>query len=318
MSSNYPSGFTGGLTVRNAPIELSFPGNILYANNSTVLAENAIGGSDGNDGTYHRPFATLSKALSTAKASRGDKIYIMPGHAETIATATALAFSKAGVAIIGLGSGTLRPTFTMSAATSTVAVTGADMAIKNCIFTADVADVADCFNVSAANFHIEDCKFTQTATAKNIIEIVDTGTVDNAADGLSFLRIEWIEVDAATTSLVNVDADLDRLSVVDCYIDLGVNGVLSAIGEVAAGKDLTNVNISGNYVSRLVAASAVQLLTFADTTTTNTGIAKDNLCRSLDVAGELLISAGTNISQFDNKSTSVIDKSGYVLPAIDA
>jgi hypothetical protein len=315
--SAYPNGFMNGVTMRGVPVTQTHPGQVFWVNNSSVLPEGGVGGNNGNPGTYTKPFSTLDYAVGKCTASRGDIIALMPGHAETIATATALALDVAGIAIVGLGSGTLRPTFTMSAATSTIAVSGADTSIKNCIFTSSVADCADLFTPSAVNFHLEDCKFTQDAAGENIIELVDTGTTDNECDGLSFLRCEWIEADTATTSMVNVDADLDRLSVVDCYIDLGVNGVLSAIAEVAAGKDLTNVNWRGNYVSRLVAASAVQLATFVDTTTTNTGIATGNLCRSLDIAGELLI-AGTNISQYNNYSTSVIDKSGYLLPAADA
>jgi len=305
--------------MRGVPVTQTHPGQVFLVNNSSVLPDGGVGGNDGNAGTYTKPFATLAYAVGKCTASRGDIIAVMPGHAEPLSTATALALDVAGVAIVGLGSGTLRPNFTLdTATTTTIAVSGANTSIKNVIFTANFADIADLFTPSAVDFHLEDCKFTQAATNMNFVEIVDTGTTDNECDGLSFLRCEWIEPDTATTSLLNVDADLDRNSVVDCYIDLGVHGVLSAIAEVAAGKDLTNVSWKNNYVSRLVTASAVQLATFADTTTTNTGIAQGNVCRSLDIAGELLISAGTNISQFNNYSTSVIDKSGYLLPAADA
>ena len=320
--SNYPNGFTNGLTIRGMPITVAHPGKVFFVNSTSVLAatDDGVAGADTpSAGTYQRPFATIDYAIGQCTASRGDIIMVMPGHTETVSAAGDIACDVAGVAIIGLGSGTLRPTITLdTATTASITVSAANVAFKNVIFTADFADVADLFTLTATNFHCEDCKFTQTAAAKNFVEIVDTDTTDNSADGLSFLRCEWIEADTATTSLVNVDADLDRLSVVDCHIDLGVNGVLSAIAEVAAGKDLTNVNIRGNYVSRLVAASAVQLITFVDTTTTNTGIAEGNLCRTLDVLGELLISAGTNISQYNNYSTSVIDASGYLLPAADS
>ena len=318
--STYPNGFPNGVTLRGAPIQALYMGKIFFVNGTSVVVPGGQGGSNGNKGTYLAPFATLDYAIGQCTANRGDVIVIMPGHTETISDATSVLLDVAGIAIVGLGSGTLRPTFTFDTATTASApVSAANISIKNVIFTADFADIAEVFPLTTAkNFHLEDCKFTTTAAAKNFVEIVDTSTVDNAADGLSFLRCEWIEVDAATTSLVNVDADLDRLSIVDCYIDLGVNGVLSALGEIAAGKDLTNITCSGNYVSRLVTASAVQLFTFVDTTTTNTGLCKDNLCRSLDILGELLISAGTNISQYNNYSTSVIDKSGYLLPAADA
>ena len=317
--SNYPNGFPNGLTLRGSPINQSQPGEVFWVNSTTVLAKGGVGGSNGNPGTYLKPFSTLTYALTQCTANRGDVIMLMPGYTQTISNATDLTFAVAGVAIIGLGTGTLRPTITSdTAVTACVAVSAANMSIKNCIFTADFADVSEVFTLTATDFHMEDLKITQTATNKNYIELVDTGTGDNDCDGLSMLRCEWIEADASTTSAINVDIDLDRLSVIDCYFDLGVNGVLSVIAEVAAGKDLTNVNITDNYCSRLVTASAVGLITFADTTTTNTGLMRNNIWRSLDTAGELLVTAGSNITFDNNKATSVIDKSGYLLPAADA
>lgn len=320
--SNYPHGFTGGVTLRGMPITVAYPGKVFFLNSTSVLAatDDGVAGADSTSGgAYQRPFASLNFAVNQCVASRGDIIMVMPGHTETISTATATAMDVAGVVVVGLGSGTLRPKFTLDTTTAaTIAVSAANVSFKNVIFNANFADIASLFTPTAANFLCEDCVFTQEAAAVNFVAIAVTSTTDNEADGLSLIRCQWIEVDAATTSLVNVDADLDGLLVHDCHIDLGVNGVLSAIAEIAAGKDLTNVDIRRNYVSRLVTASAVQLLTFVDTTTTNTGIIEGNHCRSLDIAGELLLSAGTNISLYDNKSTSVIDLSGYLLPAADA
>lgn len=317
--SNYPNGFLNGVTIRGVPIQQTQPGQVFWVNGSSVLAPGGVGGSDGNKGTYQAPFATIDKGISSCTASRGDIVLVMPGHTETISSATALAADVAGVAVVGLGAGTLRPTITLdTATTTTIAVSAANVTFKNIIFTANFADIAELFTPTAVNLHCEDCKFTATATNMNFVEIADTGTTDNEADGLSFLRCEWIEPDTATTSLVNVDADVDRLSVVDCVFDLGINGVLSVIAEVASGKDLTNVNIRGNTCTRLVTASAVGLITFVDTTTTNTGVIAGNQWNHRDEAGELLVTAGTNIGFFDNKATAVIDKSGYLLPAADA
>jgi hypothetical protein len=320
--STFPNGFKDGVTINNVPITLTNPGEVFFVSNADVLLDKnqSVAGVDqAGGGTFQRPFRTLDFANGQCTASRGDLIIVMPGHSETLSTAIALAMDIAGVTVLGLGSGTLRPKFILdTATTATIAVSAANVSFKNIVFSANFADIAELFTPTAVNLTCEDCKFTQEATNMNFVEIADTSTTDNEADGLAFIRCEWIEPDVATTSLVNVDADLAGLKVHDCYIDLGVNGVLSAIAEIAAGKDLTNVDIRRNYVSRLVAASAVQLMTFVDTTTTNTGIMEDNRCRSLDILGELLLSAGTNISLYNNLSTSAVDLSGYVLPVIDA
>lgn len=320
--SNYPNGFKDGVTINNVPLTLTNPGQVFFCSNADVLlAENqSVAGVDqAGQGTFQRPFRTLDFAVGQCKASRGDLIILAPGHEETLSTATALAMDVAGVTVLGLGTGTLRPKFILdTAVTATIAVSAANISFKNIVFSANFADITTLFTPTAVNFVTEDCKFTQEAVDMNFLAIGVTGTTDNEVDGITFIRPEWIEVDASTTTLLDVNCDVDRLKVVEPYIDLGVNGVLSSIAEVAAGKDLTNLFIDGGYVSRLVTASAVQLITFVDTTTTNTGIIQNVKMRSLDTAGELIVTAGTNISYYDNKSTSVIDLSGYVLPAIDA
>jgi len=318
--SNFPNGFLNGVTIRGVPLQQTQPGQVFFVNGSSVLAFGAVAGvNQSGKGTYTRPFATIDFAVGECTASRGDIICVMPGHTETLSTATALAMDVAGVAVVGLGSGTLRPNLTLdTVTTATIAVSAANVTFKNVIFTANFADIAELFTPTAVNLHLEDCKFTQAAAAMNFVEIADTSTTDNEVDGLSFLRCEWIEADLATTSLVNVDADIDRLSVVDCDINLGINGVISCIAEVAAGKDLTNCLIDNNRCTRLVTASAVGLITFADTTTTNTGTISNNKWTHRDTAGELLLTAGTNVNAFNNYATGVIGTSGYLLPAADS
>jgi hypothetical protein len=311
--TSFPTGFPNGVSLDGFPVNIPTAGNVYWVDSGDANAANA------NEGTETFPLATIDGGINKCTASQGDIVFVKPGHTETLSDATSLNADIAGIAIIGLGRGTDRPTVTLDTATSaTIPVSAANISFQNIIFTANYADIAELFTPTAVNLALIDCKFTATTTNMNFVEIADTSTSDNECDGLSFIRCEWIEPDTATTSLVNVDADLDRLTVLDCYIDLGVNGVLSGIAEVVSGKDLTNVNIRRNYVSRLVTASAVQLLTFADTTTTNTGILEDNRCRSLDTAGELLITAGTNISQYNNLSTSAVSASGYLLPAADS
>ena len=49
-----------------------------------------VAGSNGNPGTYVRPFSTVDYATGRCTASRGDIIMVMPGHAESIASASAI------------------------------------------------------------------------------------------------------------------------------------------------------------------------------------------------------------------------------------
>src|SRR3990167_4296924 len=106
----YPTGFSTGITVRGLPLSVSHPGEIFFVNNSGVLAKGGVGGSNGNPGTYAKPFSTIDYAIGRCTANRGDIIMVMPGHAENLATAAVIAADVAGIAFVGLGLGTKMPT----------------------------------------------------------------------------------------------------------------------------------------------------------------------------------------------------------------
>jgi len=134
-ASNFPGGFNN-VTIRGVPITQTHPGQVYWVSNaSATLLPGQIGGSDGNPGTFNAPFKTLEYAITRCTANRGDIICIKPGHAETISSATALMFDVAGVAIVGLGLGTKRPTFTLdTAATTTIPVSADNVSVLNCRF----------------------------------------------------------------------------------------------------------------------------------------------------------------------------------------
>jgi len=271
-------------------------------------------------GTFTNPMTTIDGAINLCVAGNNDVIRVKAGHSETLSDATSLNADIADVAIIGLGHGETRPNITLDTAnTATIPVTAANVMFKNMIFTANFLNIAALFSLTTAkHFYLVDCKFTPAGASLNFVDIVDTNTTANAADNLSFARCEWIDVATGTGSLADIDADMDGFTVLDCTVDLGVNGVLSALGEVIAGSDTTNINIQRNNVTRLVTASAVQLITWADTTTTNTGLCSENIMRTLDVANELVMTAASNVSFYENVSSSAVGKSGYLLPAADS
>ena len=317
--SNYPNGFSNGVTIRGVPVTQSYPGQVYWVNNSSVIADGGIGGSNGNPGTYQKPFSTIDYAIGRCTAGRGDIIMVMPGHAETVSSATSIVCDVAGVAIIGLGSGLSRPTLTFTTATTAaVQVSASNVTWKNIVFSADFADIAEVFNVTTAKYlTIEQCEFNSTATNDNFLSIVDTNTTNNAADGLALINCVWIEPDAATLTAVSVDGDLNGLIVEGCYFNIGVNtNDLPIVAIVATGKDVTNISVKNNNFIRLNDANP--LLITCDTTTANTGVIAGNTVRHLDTAGELLVTAATNISFTLNLCAAVVDTSGFLVPAADS
>lgn len=156
--SNYPNGFTSGLTVRGVPLTVAHPGQVFFVNGSSVLAPEGISGSDGNPGTYQKPFATIDFAIGQCTASRGDIIFVMPGHAETVSTAAGIALDVAGVAIVGLGVGSLRPTLNFTATAATLTMSAANCSLKNILITGGIDAVVSPIVVSAADCTIEGCE----------------------------------------------------------------------------------------------------------------------------------------------------------------
>lgn len=149
----FPQGFPFGMVLKQVPILQAQPGQVFWLNNSSVLNPQQHAGSDGNHGTYLDPFASLSAALAQCVPGRGDIIMVGSGHQETISNATAYSLNVSGVAVVGLGAGPFRPTFTLStAAAATINVTGSNITISNCLFIANFANITSVFTQAVSSF----------------------------------------------------------------------------------------------------------------------------------------------------------------------
>lgn len=140
-------------------------------------------GSDGNDGlTAERPFSTLAKAVTQCSSGRGDVIIVMPGHAETITTTVT---PIAGSAIIGLGWGANRPTFTGSGAIDVFTISAANVILRNIRIAGASANVTALIELSGADFTCEDVEFLHAATP------LDAVTLSSGGARFKFVRCSW-------------------------------------------------------------------------------------------------------------------------------
>jgi hypothetical protein len=150
--SNFPQSFANGIALRGLPILQSQPGRVFWLSNSGVLEPGETVGSDGNKGTYYRPFATLQAAVTACTPGNGDIVMVKPNHQEFISTATALNMAVSDVAVIGLGGGSNRPLFTLDTlTTSTVSISGANVSFQNVQFVANVLNIATLFTHLSAS-----------------------------------------------------------------------------------------------------------------------------------------------------------------------
>jgi hypothetical protein len=208
--SNFPNGFADGISVRGLPLLSAYPGKVFWVSSS--------GGSDGNKGTFDRPFGTIDYAVGQCTAGRGDIIAVKAGHTETVTAAGGLALDVAGIALVGLGTGSSRPTVNFTTAV------GADM------------------NVDAANITIVNFLFTGGIDAL-------TGPIDvNAAD-FALLNSEWRDVTGQATDVIVADANADRL-LIDGWYHNGAAAAGGASAIALTGMDnpeIRNFKIVGNF-----------------------------------------------------------------------
>lgn len=170
----------------------------------------------GNGDSWGGAVATIQAAVLLAKA--GDRIHVAEGHAETIATATALVPNKAGLKILGYGRGARRPTLTISAVASNIILSGAGSVLDNLLFTSTAA-ATKVISIAAVDCEINACGFRRTSGTVPVVWIDTTGSGANGAD---------------------------RLKVTDCDHDTGTN--VGSTGFIELGTVNNGVEISGCVV----------------------------------------------------------------------
>lgn len=155
-------------------------GNIFFVNSAITGARDTVAFENGN--SWELPFATVNYvAENLCTASQGDVILVGPGHTESIA-ATDIIVATANVSIIGIGFGSLMPTFTLAAAGSRLSFAAApNCRVKNLRFVAGTNDIATAIIADATSdgLIVEDCEFNDATTSEILVSIYLTTGCDN-------------------------------------------------------------------------------------------------------------------------------------------
>lgn len=281
--------------------KLPYPGKVFWVNNSSIIPDEGAGGFDTKGGgTYLRPFKTIDFAIGQCLADRGDVIYAMPGHVETVDTDHVI-FDVAGVSCIGLGSGENQARFKMANLTKSVQINSADVTISNMNFRVDVAGsvviIGLIINSTSSHALITDCLFDFNLQTDNFgviisIDEADFTTVENcvlvtaagASTGNGILLSDTSEGAIIRNNKITGDYDA------------------SCIGNQTALS--TNVLIENNllvqgYTDDLNPQPVLELFTGT------TGIVRNNdiVC---DVATFALMTIGDTVSFLNNQRTDDI------------
>lgn len=108
--------------------------------------------NEGDGGSWETAFDTLDEAINASSAdsgaNRGDFILVAQGHTEDI-TASSVDVDVAGLSIIGMGRGSLKPQFVWEVATGTFDVDAANILLENLRFVPSVTEVVSGVAISA-------------------------------------------------------------------------------------------------------------------------------------------------------------------------
>ena len=173
--SNYQNGFPNGVTIRGVPVLNTYAGKIFYV--SSVV------GSDGNNGTYLSPYATLDYAIGQCTPKNGDIIFLMPSHNEVVGSAGAITVDVSGVSIIGLGNGAQAATFVFeNSVSASIVVSASSVTIENVIGLSGINALTNPFNITGDDFYFDgvwrDTGTTVEALRAMLLTGVNRGTIN--------------------------------------------------------------------------------------------------------------------------------------------
>lgn len=318
IGANYTTGFANGVTIKGVPLTVANPGKVFWVYNGSALQTGQRGGSNGNKGTYDSPFSTLAYAATQCVANRGDIIFIKPGHAETVSAAGGITMSIAGVAVVGLGVGSNRPTFTLDTAnTATILVSAANVSFTNCVFTANFLSIATCFAVSTGkNFTVQQCLFQDTSSVLNFLNCIKSTGAANTADGLTVTDSVW---NGTGTTSVNsmaliADANINVTMLRNrCTLERTADAPILLTVTTGASK---NIELGENVVISKQTASTLGVL--AGLNASSTGSVYRNFAGTLVTASDILFTTTVGVFPFENRVSGVVGATGFVIPAVDS
>lgn len=307
--------FPNGVSSFGVPLIGSGPvltvGNVFFVDNGHASRRDAADHGDRPD----NPFSTLDFAIGRCTANNGDVIFISPGHAETLTSATALVFDVAGVTAIGLGEGTNRPSFTITATSAAVFFTAPNCRLSNVRIIAGASAITAgiCPNTTDVELDSIETNFT-TAGADFIrhVDAVDSTGTTGIGTRLHIHDCLFIAEDAAgSSSCIRMDnANRVRIEKNTC-IGQWTGGVILS----TAGTSMTNIVIADNNISNLATQTTPAVYGIRMSTGASGLIIGNNISQpdGGTIAIGLTFIPG-NCRCIENYQTNLADESGVLVP----
>lgn len=275
----------------------------------------------GNGSNPEYPMSTLNGALAKCQSGRGDIVYVLPGHAENVATADSWSNLVAGTKIIGLGDlGADAPVFTWSTAASTVLADVANVRLQNLrlllagpLASTTALTVTTGITGTAAGWKIIGCDINVAVDSDQLCTTAIT--LSAACDDWTFANNEiWGGTAGTVTGVVVTTGAVDRLKIVGNDIRACATAQLLDLSNAA----ITDNLILGNQMQNKLDTTTAVIKPHA----TSTGIVDGNRWYTA-AAGTAPASSGfttyTTTYWFGlNYCDTVAGASAIISPAVDS
>ena len=269
----------------------------------------SVNGDTTNSGTsWDHPLTTLDAAIALCTENKGDVIHLAPLHAETEAgvDTAIVTMDTAGVTVIGHGTGSNIPTFTLTDDGATFSVTATNCRLSGVKITSGVADLAIGLTLGAS---------------------ADGAVVDNCIFSDGAVGLELVIG-------INVVANCDNIRIIDNVFNTVPSGDCTDAIVLAGGSDNSIISgnlIYGTYSGAAMTASAAASINltivgnvFANIDTPSvalnagtTGIVADNHFSATQGTIANVLTGTDAVVVFENFVTGAIANSGALLPAVD-
>lgn len=282
-----------------------------YGIGNTWYVNSAIGtDSTGFGYSPDSPLKTIAYAVATAAtASNGDRVFVAQQHAEAIASGGNLNFSKAGVQVIGLGTGTDRPTITFNGTNSIITFSTANCMLKNVVLKCGIDEVVTAISVTAA-FAVIDGVDVVEASSKQFIQFCLTSA---AATDLTIQNCVHHQSTASASNALWIQLiGADRCRILNNWIAITTTNSASSSVIESDTTAPVNILIANNTIVQLGGASVVPINLVASTSGM---VAYNNVASpKTAIAGSI---ACANTYAVQNFALHTVNKSGLLEPAVD-
>jgi len=277
-----------------------------------VFWVNSVTGTDGAG--YGRdpnsPVATIDYAVGLCTASKGDVIYVMPGHNEGLGNAQ-IAVDVIGISIVGLGRGALTPRIDFDHANASIDISAVGCTIKNLRLLPSITDVLVAIDVMAAvtDTLIEDVEALPGEDGAGVDDFAVTVDIKAGCSRTTVRRLKVVSSPAAAGYIagVKLTGASDDVDIDDCYVNIVGAGVVAPIN--ADTTLSTNLRIH-NCLLVTDAEPGIEVIT------ATTGVCQDNdiFTDLATVAAAITGNGGaSSMAQFRNEYVEVAPERGALV-----